>query len=531
MKVRVAALGVLAASALVLAGCSSDPMAPTKDEQGTNQKSAAEQAPAGFSDYYTQNIDWRDCEAGQIVPPMAQAPSNLSGYQCAKVTAPMDWNDPGSKPITLAIARHVNKQKDAAPALFYNLGGPGGGAVDSLTMVVQNVLTDEVVKNFQVVALDPRGVGASSPVRCLTDAELDKANQDQTDTSGMTTEEIVEKARKDVADFGAKCLAKNGEIVGYVDSDSATRDFDMVRALLGQQKFDYVGFSYGTLIGAIYAELFPQHVGRMVLDGAIDPSLSVNQLSALQVAGMEGSLDHWIQECQKDKKCPLTGDLDSAKKQLLDLLDSWSKNPLPTGNSDRTVNMALAYTAIIGSLYDPEMYPVLTQAITMGKMGDGTMLQFLSDYFNSRGDDGVYWDNSSDAFNVINYLDYSPVGTPEEWQKQSDELARKYPVVGSNFGMSSAGLDAWPFERRVTRHKITAPGTPPILVIGTTNDPATPYVMAQALANDLQSGVLLTVDGWKHTAYSRAADKCVINSVDGFLLKGEVPKEGTTCKG
>lgn len=521
------AIAGLVAVVIALGGCSTNSLA----QSDSNNTSAAVAAPEGFESYYTQEIEWRACEEDEIVPAMLQAPKDMKAYQCATVTAPMNWDDPDSEPIQLGVARHLNKQKDKAPALFFNLGGPGGGAVDSITPVVENILSGDVVQNYQIVALDPRGVGASTPIICLSDEERDFENQREEDLSALSTDELVAQADKEFAEYGDKCLQKNGEVLGYVDSDSATRDFDMMRALLGQKKFDYIGFSYGTIIGAYYAELFPETVGRLVLDGAVDPAININELSSAQLEGMEKSLYNWIEQCQAEDKCPLTGDLESGKKQMIEFFEDLAEQPLPTGDPERSVNSTLAYTAVIGSLYSTENYGLLQQAMSLAKMGDGTMLLFLADYFNSRGEDGIYTDNSSDAFTAINALDYLPVGTPEEWEVESADLAERFPVLGGDFGFASAGLEAWPVQSRATRHRITAPGTPEILVIGTTNDPATPYAMAQALASDLESGVLLTVEGWNHTAYSKYADECVVKAVDGFLLDGKVPEDGTVCPG
>lgn len=522
-------LALLATVPIAVAGCSANSL--TKEGNGAGQDPELTAAPAGFESYYSQKIEWRQCTEDEIVHPMLSAPKDMNAYQCATVEAPMNWDDANSESIELGVARHLNRQKDNAPALFFNLGGPGGGAVDSISAVVENILSGELVQSFQIVALDPRGVGASTPIVCLTDEERDFENEREDDLSALSTEELVAFADQEFADYGNKCLEKNGEVLGYVDSDSATRDFDMMRALLGQEKLDYIGFSYGTVIGAYYAELFPDTVGRLVLDGAVDPALNINELSAAQLEGMENSLYHWIEQCQEGNKCPLSGDLESGKQQMIEFFEDLAEEPLPTGDPERPVNSVLAYTAVIGSLYSTENYGLLQQAMSLAEMGDGTMLLFLADYFNSRGDDGVYIDNSSDAFTAINALDYLPVGTPEEWEIESADLAERFPVLGGDFGFASAGLEAWPVQTRVARHRITAPGVPEILVIGTTNDPATPYSMAQTLAADLESGVLMTVEGWNHTAYSKYADKCVVNAVDRFLLDGTVPDEGTVCPG
>lgn len=527
---------LIALSALVLGGCGS----PAVPEPGSQSKPGAAQseqskepdsgsAPAGFESFYSQKIQWKPCEAEQIVPPMMAPPSDISGFQCATIQAPMNWDDPDSEVIELGIARHLTQGNEEAPALFFNLGGPGGDAVNSISAVVSNVLTLELVEAFQVVALDPRGVGSSTPIWCMTDEERDADIAREVDTSSLTTEERIALYTQETKDFGRQCLDRNGEIIGYVDSDSAARDFDMARALLGQEKFDYIGFSYGTVLGAIYAELFPSTVGKMVLDGAVDPALNINELSAAQLEGMEQSLYHWIEDCQSGNKCPLGSDLETGKQKMIEFFTQVEAAPLVTNDPDRPLNGSLASTAVIGSLYSVDMYPILSEAISRAFDGDGSTMLFLADYFNSRDSTGAYTDNSSDAFVSVNSLDYEPVGTPEEWEASAADLAARFPVLGSEFGFASAGMDAWPVKARIGRHRITAPGTPEILVIGTTHDPATPYFMSQNLASDLENGVLITVEGWDHTAYGRGAGDCVVSAVDQFLLEGTVPSEGLVC--
>lgn len=520
------------ALALVLAGCSSTAV----EEETTGVPAVSEteplsdQAPAGFEEYYSQTINWRECEAEEIASEYESAPEDLENYQCATLQAPMNWEDADSRAIELAIARYVGGKEGADnPPLFYNLGGPGGGSVGSLASVVGNLFTEQVVDAFYVVALDPRGVGSSSPIWCLTDEERDADNSEDYDLEGMTSQEIVDQIDKEMAEFGNKCLERNGDIVGFVDSDSVARDFDMARAVLGAQTMDYVGYSYGTLLGALYADTFPDSTGRFVLDGALDPSLNANEVSALQIAGMEQSLYNWIESCEEEKSCPLGSNLEEGKQTMLDFFDSLAEQPLETSDPERPLTLSLAMTAVIGSLYSTDLYPVLTTAMTQALKGDGSALLFMADYFNDRDTDGTYLSNSSDAFMVINALDYEPVGTVEEWEAEGERLASENPILGADAGFASAGLSAWPVESRAVRRAVEAADAPPVLIIGTTHDPATPYVMAESLHEQMKDSVLLTVEGWDHTAYSASASACVRGAVDNFLLQGEMPAEGTVC--
>ena len=527
---------------LALSGCAEQiqqlvPAGPSEKQSDTESSAAITATPSkkqgipqGFEDYYTQEIAWTKCTPDQVVGEFMPTPSDMAAYECATLSAPMNWDDPKSPPIELGIARHLGKKMDATlPPLFFNLGGPGGDAVGSLSGFVENILTAQLAARYETVALDPRGVGTSTPIWCMTDRERDEDLARDLETEGLSTEELVDLYTKEIQEFGQQCLERNGEILGYVDSDSVARDFDMARAALGADQIDYMGFSYGTVIGALYADLFPTHVANFMLDGPVDLSLNSSEVSALQLEGMEKSLYHWIEECQATKSCPLTGDLESGKEQMIALFEQADQEPIPTSDPDRPLDGGLLRTAVIGSLYSTSMYPLLNEGVAQAKRGDGSALLFLADYYNDRGDDGVYTANSADAFAAVNMLDYEPTGTPEQWQEESDAFAEKYPVLGSDFGFGAAGMEAWPVESRALRRHVTAAGAGKILVIGTTNDPATPYVMAEALAEALEGGVLVTVDGWDHTAYNRDASRCLTRTVDAFMLGGVVPEEGLVC--
>lgn len=528
---------MMAASAVALlaVGCTSSAPTlgadPTELPQAPAARPLTAQAPAGFEDYYSQSIDWQPCAEEQVVLPLMEAPKDLDKYQCATIEAPMNWDDVSSESIELGIGRYVGGRAGLdSPPLFYNLGGPGGGAVDSLAGVVANVLTKDVVQAYQIVALDPRGVGSSSPIWCMTDEERDEDNALDVDLTGMSTEEIVALADEEMADLGNQCVERNGDIVAFVDSDSAARDFDMARALVGAETLDYIGFSYGTMLGALYADIFPERVGRLVLDGALDPALDVNQVVALQTAGMEASLYNWIESCIAGKKCPLGSTLEEGKQTMIDFFDQVSAEPLETGDPLRPLTLGLARTAVVGSLYSTQFYPTLTLAVGQALEGDGSTLLFLADYFNDRDMDGTYLSNSGDAFVAINSLDYAPVGTIEEWEVEGARLKAENPVLGGDGMFASAGLAAWPVQSRASRSPITSTDIPPLLIIGTTHDPATPYAMAESLHAAIPSSVLLTVEGWDHTAYNAGASPCVISAVDNFLLKGELPEGAVVCQ-
>lgn len=520
-------LGILILGSLLLSACT--PVGGAGSDGSPQSTPLATQAPEGFTKYYGQQVEFTACEEQQVTMAKMRGPKDLDNYRCAEVEAPLDWDDPDSESIRLAVATYQQDPAARQPALFFNLGGPGGDAVRSLSAFTTLIVPAEVTQNFQIVAVDPRGVGESTPVTCWDDEERDAFFSEPADSADLSLDETVEAARNESAELYQQCYEKSGEILNFVDTDSAVRDFDMIRALLGEEQMNYLGYSYGTALGATYADLFPDRVGKFVLDGALDPQLSADGLSALQAAGMEESLYHWIETCQQGKNCPLTGGLEDGKQQMREFFEQVEKDPLPTDDPERPLTSALAYTGVIGSLYSLESYPLLTTGMQMALQGDGSVLLLLADYYNGREDDGTF-DNSQDSFLAINSLDYGPVGTPEEWQQQADSLAEDYPVLGSNFGFASAGLAGWPAEARAERRQVSGTGADPILVIGTTHDPATPYSMAESLAESLESAILVTYDGWGHGAYQQGGSSCLLDVVNGYLIQGTVPEAGVTCQ-
>lgn len=480
--------------------------------------------------FYSQPLNWRQCEVSEITSNGVAAPRDIDKYQCASLTAPLDWENLDGNQITLALAIHRADQSEGK-ALFFNLGGPGGAAVSSIVSQVNSSLGNGLVGAFDIVALDPRGVGASTPVRCLSDEDRDKqaAGTGGDKDPNATPAQLIEQAKKDSADLAKGCQDLSGNLYKHVDTVNAAKDFDMVRALLGQDKFNYLGYSYGTFLGATYAGLFPTNVGRMVLDGAVDPAVQGDDLAAMQMRGFEASLRHWVEDCQAGRNCPLNGDADAGMRKMKAFFDSLENSPLKTSDADRPLTRNLAMSAVIGLLYSTETYSILTQAMTSAlNSNDGSMLLFVADLLNERNKDGSYASNSMDAIVAINSLDYSPVGNADQWTKGYETLKSELLVFGEEAGFTSAGLEGWPTSH-AKRQPISAQGAPPIMVVGTTHDPATPYVMSQNLAKELSSGVLVTWEGWNHTAYSKSGSKCVATAVEGYFLRNVVPTTDVQC--
>ena len=481
--------------------------------------------------YYNQGITWGKCAQGTFDSYRGVNSSDPNEYQCAFLKAPLDWDNPDGDQITLALAIHRSGAKDA-PALFINPGGPGGPVVSALPYYSAQGLGESVVKAYDIVALDPRGVGDSTPVFCMTDEEKDKYNAGS-ETEGAdadSPQSAIAEVQEDSREFAQGCRDHSGAIFEHIDTVSAARDFDMVRSILGQDKLNLLGYSYGTFLGATYAGLYPAQVGRFVLDGALDPSLSVDEVSSMQMRGLDASLQQWITDCATQASCPMGRTKDEGIANVRSFLESLEASPLPTNDPDRPLTEGLAVTAMIGAMYNTQWWPELTNAYSDAtRRNDGTAMLEIADLMNSRNPDGTYADNSTDAINAINNLDYKPAGTDAEWIARADALKSELSILDRYVGYPSAGLSAWPTEH-AERAPIHATGAAPILVIGTTHDPATPYPMAEALASQLDSGVLITVEGWNHTAYRRGANQCVVRAVEDYLVKDTVPTDGLTCQ-
>lgn len=502
------------AASLILVGCSGT--------TGADPDVQIDAPTAQLQKFYDQRINWQSCRNNDDVLKVTENRARARYYSCGKVLVPLNYDQPTGESISLELVKYTAGSRGVP--LVYNPGGPGGSAISSLPSMIDAVFSDDVLENYDIVAVDPRGVGLSAPVRCLTDAEIDdvRANPEPVSIEGLIAES---------EELGNKCLEKSPDMTHYSDSESAARDLDIVRAALGREQLDYFGFSYGTFLGALYADEFPGNVGRFVLDGAMDPAATADDVSEAQAKGFEDAATHWIEQSQSLGDMPLSGSVDEIKVKIRDWLEGLEVAPLPTSDPERPLTRALATSALISLLYDSDAYSIASMALHQAMQNnDGSMLLQISDLYQDRQDDGTYLTNAFDAFNVINALDYPVDGEPEQWQQRADALRSELPLFGEEFGMASAVMAGWPVKSKETRKTVSAKDAAPILVVGTTHDPATPYPWAEALADQLESGHLLSADGWKHCAYSQSAGNCVINAVDNFLIDGTLPEDGLMCQ-
>ncbi len=377
---------------------------------------------------------------------------------------------------------------------------------------------------YDLVGLDPRGVGRSTPVSCLSNDRMDAYTAvDITPADQARTDALVAADKE----FAAACQQKSGAFLGHVSTVESARDLDVLRALLGDAKLHYLGKSYGTFLGATYAGLFPTRVGRMVLDGAMDPSLDAVAGNKAQAGGFETAWSAFAQDCVKHDDCPLGGTEKQAGEQLDVLFKQLEAHPLPT-DSSRTLSASQATTGVIQAMYAEFLWPQLRTALTTAKAGDGTGLLKLSDDYYERSADGSY-PNLMYANMAVNCLDLpAPFTGPDQVRSAVPAFEAVSPHFGQDMAWMALSCTYWPVKATGAAHTVRAAGSAPIVVVGTTRDPATPYAWAQSLAGQLESGRLLTYDGDGHTAYGRH-NSCVDDAVNRYLLGGDAPAAGTRC--
>jgi pimeloyl-ACP methyl ester carboxylesterase len=407
--------------------------------------------------------------------------------------------------------------------LVLNPGGPGGSGID-YALSAESVVTSAVRRRFDVVGFDPRGVRRSAAISCLTDAQLDRFNS--IDASPDTPAE-EQSLQREWSGLGAGCVARRPAVTAHVGTVDAVRDLDVLRAALGDRRLTYLGKSYGTFLGLSYAQRFPKRVGHLVLDGQLDPSADGPALAAGQVTGFQRALESFLRSCVDRASCPLDGDADAAGDQLARLVDRTDATPL-RGQDGRRATQAQVIYGIAAALYDEGSWPLLRQGIAEMRRGNGATLQMLADYYSDRGPDGHYTTNSLEAFYAISCIDRPETRTLEEQRAEADRLDAVSPVFGSFIGWGNLPCLGWPVTPHPTIEEMPATGAAPILVVGTTRDPATPYEWAEKVARGLDQGRLLTYVGDGHTAYRRGS-RCIDAAVDRYLVSSRLPATGTRC--
>ena len=490
-------LSVLIVLLLVFTACSSETASkPAKSEFSS------------LNDFYAQELDWKKC----------------GRFQCAQLLVPLNYSNLNEGVFQIALTKVAATKSDSRIGnLVVNPGGPGGSGIDYAQGGLRTA-SNAILNRFDLIGFDPRGVGRSEPVQCLTDSETDEflAADETPDTAAEITQ------RNNWVDrFAIACKEQNPTTWMHVGSWNVARDMDVLRAALGDEKLNWLGKSYGTLLGALYAELFPDRVGRFVLDGAVDPEFNDEQVIT-QITAFEIALNRFIADCLTRRDCPLKAPQANAYQQLVNFIDNLDQQQMPVSDN-RLLTQSHGQTAILIGLYDDaEFWPFLREALDMAFNGDGEYLMLLSDLISGRDSDGTYLDNSLAALYAVNCVDYAQALAPDQLQAEVARLSEISEFFGPLFGWGSSACLGWMNQELELVRKVAANPAQPVLIVGTKYDPATPIQWAFALANQISNSTVLQWQGDGHTAYRRGS-KCVDEIIDQYLVSGKLPTNGTIC--
>lgn len=500
------AIAIFASFALLLAGCAT----VTPAEQAISQD-----VPVALRPFYTQSVNWKGCG---------------EDLKCATIKVPIDYSKPASGSINLSLNYLASTGTADLGWLLENPGGPGGSGIDFVASASAQVASPAVRKRYNVVGFDPRGVKRSAPIKCLSPQATDEFLYGTTPGApGSATE--MSAQRKAMKKYIDACVKNSGKIFGFVDTVSAARDMDVIRAVLGESKLNFMGFSYGTFLGTTYASVFPQRVGRFVLDGAIDPTVSDEDQSANQLKAFDQALKNYLADCLSENKatCPFTGTVASSMTRITAWYKQLETKPLNTTLAGRKLAISGGITGLIMTLYSDEYWQYTSSAFAGAFRGDGTTFLQLADFYNDREEGGTYGSNQLEANFAVSCLDGRSNPSPKAMKAQNAKMQKLSPFFGRYWLNGALGCEQWPYKIATKPKSYAATGSAPILVVGTTGDPATPYWQAQNLANKiLDNAQLVTFKGEGHTAYGRS-NECIVRNVDAYLINGTVPSSDPNC--
>ena len=416
LRRRIAAVASALLVSLSLAACAGPPVR-------TESTPAPSDVSAELAPFYEQVLTWTSCE---------------KEMQCATATAPLDRTDPTRDSIDLALIRHAATAGAPIGSVLVNPGGPGGSGYDFIADSLDYAVSADLQKRFDIVGFDPRGVNRSSAISCHDDpAELDAFLYDIT-PGAVGSDEWIAAAQSANPAFGQRGLTQTGDLLGFVDTVSAARDLDLLRAVLGDKKLNYLGFSYGTLLGATYAELYPENTGKLVLDGALDPTSTSFDVSLTQAEGFESAMRAFLADCASASECPFSGSIDDSMLKIRALLDRLDASPIRNTDGRELGSNAMT-SAIVLPLYSQDNWPYLQQLFVAVMKGDAQLAFTLADSYNGRDVDGTYIDNSLEARLAINCLDYAAQSDVAVMREQATELAAAAPVLGKQLAYGDLG--------------------------------------------------------------------------------------------
>ena len=510
---RIAAL--LTVAALLLAGCSA-----TVSGHGT----LAANSPSGNSSGAGPAVN---ASCNNIFDPTAiPAPTALRGrlsYSCAQVSVPADYADPSGASLSIQLVKvHDLDNSGGLGSLLVNPGGPGGSGVE-LALELVGELSPDILRHFDLIGFDPRGVGLSSPISCISDSEKDIVNAASPDVRTAAGQQQAKQLAQQVAQA---CTTKYGTELAQYDTVNTARDMDVIRQSVGDAQLNYLGFSYGTELGSVYAHLFPSRIRVAVLDGAVDPLTSGVAATADQIEGFERAFDQFATNCLAQSPCKSLGD---PRQAVYDIVAAATASPLGTKNQSETrrVTASLVLTGVLKALYSQRLWADLGRALIAAKAGDGGGLLALADNYNERQSDGTY-SNLMDANTAIACNDEQPGPSDATITSTAQEWAVKYPMFGAWAAASLYGCQQWQPVRTPPPLPTAAGTRAKVLVVGNLNDPATPYQGAKDLASTMGNAQLLTWNGEGHTSYL-SGSSCIDNAVNAYLISQTLPASGEVC--
>ena len=507
---------------------------PTGTPPATTARTGDAPIPAGLESFYGQQLDWGSC--ADLVTSESTRFYRAATLQCADLTVPLSYDDPTGPTIELKVLRkQATDQANRIGSVVTNPGGPGGSGVENAAYLGAFGLAKDMNTRFDVVGFDPRGVGSSVPeIRCQSDAERDATRSANVRTR---TQEEVASVDALTQQFAQGCLAMSGRpddiegaaFLANVGTRNVAKDMDVLRAALGDNQLTYVGWSYGTAIGTTYAELFPQNVRAMILDGAIDPNADASAQEIGQYEGFQKAFDDFASWCARQPECALGTDPADATTNYQALVRPLleQQSALPDG---RVLSFSDATLGTITALYSQSTWPTLSDALTALAAGDGTGLMALADSYLGRDANGHYG-NLQDALTAVNCIDgrstpFDPTMAQQLAEKKN--AAAPFLTSGDPPAATRSPCDFWSAPAAPADPLSGVPGLPQVLVISTTKDPATPYQAGVELADTLDA-VLLSVDGTNHGAFITTGNKCVDQIGNDYLTDLTLPADGATC--
>jgi pimeloyl-ACP methyl ester carboxylesterase len=474
-----------------------------------------EETFSALAEYEQQKLGWSDC---------------YDYFECAELRVPIDYDDLSVGTFRISVLRAAAKDQDnRLGSIVVNPGGPGGSGVD-YAYNADYIFSPDITDVYDIVGFDPRGVAMSEPISCFTPEELDK--NFAADSKPDNEEEITATLEESEA-FAKKC-AENTEHLEHFTTAETARDMDILRAALGEKKLNYVGKSYGTYLGTLYANIFPNKVGRFVLDGAVDPNIPMKEQNLAQAIGFDKALTAFVNDCATQSDCPFTGTPAQAQATIIATLQAAATTPLPQKNpedgDDRLITESFIVIGMASSLYDDvDGWPKLRQAFTESAQNYGDTFLQLADEYTGRNPDGTFRSNDFDSGAVIDCLDWKDLRTVDQFKADVQEFTTKAPVFGPYIAFS--GVHCRYFPQPSTQRapdSLTTIKTTPIIVIGTIRDPATPYTWSVSLAKIFTGSRLISLDADGHTGHGRGS-ACVDDAVDAYLLKGTLPSANLSC--